>query len=196
MSCLEYTQLSRRDFMVGSLQSAAGLLFGQAIMPLPQHLPRLRLANPHTGPRGDTLVCVFLRGGADGLNIVVPHGDEGYYAQRPTLALPRPDTFGTTQRVLDLDGFFGLHPALQPLHALYGRRCITAIEEQLQAGRKRIVSFFPLVNVRELGAEHWQESDPEGLSFRNINTPEEYFQLRGEPVSLGLSSKEHQRVSG
>ena len=84
----------------------------------------------------------------------------------------------------------------EPLHALYGRNCITAIEEQLQAGRKRIISFFPWVNVRELGAEHWQESDPEGLSFRNINTPEEYFQLRGEPVSLGLSSKEQQRESG
>jgi molybdopterin-guanine dinucleotide biosynthesis protein A len=84
----------------------------------------------------------------------------------------------------------------EPLHALYGRNCITAIEEQLQAGRKRIISFFPWVNVRGLGAEHWQESDPEGLSFRNINTPEEYFQLRGEPVSLGLSSKEQQRESG
>jgi len=77
----------------------------------------------------------------------------------------------------------------EPLHALYARSCITAIEEQLRAGRKRIVSFFPRVTVRELVAEHWQESDPEGLSFRNINTPEEYFQLRGEPVGLGLVAK-------
>lgn len=77
----------------------------------------------------------------------------------------------------------------EPLHALYGRRCITVIEKQLQAGRKRIISFFPWANVRELGAEHWQESDPEGLSFRNINTPEEYFQLRGEPFSLSLAAK-------
>jgi len=76
------------------------------------------------------------------------------------------------------------------------RSCITAIEEHLQAGQKRIISFFPGVNVRELGAGHWQESDPEGLSFRNINTPQEYFQLRGEPISLGLAAKEKQREPG
>ncbi|MBK8433046.1 MAG: DUF1501 domain-containing protein [Chloroflexi bacterium] len=150
MSCLEYTQLSRRDFMVGSLKSAAGLLFGQAIMPLPQHLPRLRLANPHTGPRGDTLVCVFLRGGADGLNIVVPHGDEGYYAQRPTLALPRPDTFGTTQRVLDLDGFFGLHPALQPLHAIYGAGDLALVQATGSPDETR--SHFEAMDMMERGA--------------------------------------------
>lgn len=69
---------------------------------------------------------------------------------------------------------------LEPLHALYGKNCISAIVSQLDTGQKRVASFFPQVHVWELGNEHWQNVDPEGRSFRNINTPEEYFQLRGE----------------
>jgi uncharacterized protein (DUF1501 family) len=56
----------------------------------PQWMPRLAFAPPHTTPRGDILVCVFLRGAADGLNMIVPHGDDIYYAQRPTVAIPLP----------------------------------------------------------------------------------------------------------
>ena len=76
--------------------------------------------NPHkTG--GDALVVVFLRGGADGLNIVIPHADDHYHRYRPTLALARPNdkTADPKARALDLDGFFGLHPSLAPLLPLY-----------------------------------------------------------------------------
>ena len=58
--------------------------------------------------RRPTLVTVFLRGGLDGLNLIVPHGEEAYYRLRPQLAIPRPAGDGTA---VDLDGFFGLHPA-------------------------------------------------------------------------------------
>lgn len=54
------------------------------------------------------LVVVFLRGAVDGLNVVVPHGDARYYEARPTLAIPASGADG----VFDLDGHFGLHPAL------------------------------------------------------------------------------------
>ncbi len=57
-----------------------------------------------------TLVVVFLRGGADGLNMVVPHGDDRYHAARPGIGIRKPD-------LADLDGFFGLNRHLQPLHA-------------------------------------------------------------------------------
>ena len=53
--------------------------------------------------RGKTLVCLFQRGAVDGLNMVVPYGDRAYYRDRPRIALPR-------QRLVDLDGHFGLHP--------------------------------------------------------------------------------------
>ncbi|MGC4099395.1 MAG: hypothetical protein QM706_20010 [Nitrospira sp.] len=70
------------------------------------------------GADGPILVSLFLRGGADGLSLVVPYGDEDYYRNRPTLALARPGGTGAN-RVLDLDGFFGLHPASAPLLPLY-----------------------------------------------------------------------------
>jgi FdhD protein len=66
----------------------------------------------------------------------------------------------------------------EPLHALYGKSCLAAMEEELDAGKKRIIGFFPKVKVSEITTTQWSEVDPEGFSFRNINTPEEYFELR------------------
>jgi uncharacterized protein (DUF1501 family) len=60
----------------------------------------------------NVLVVFFQRGAADGLNTVIPHGEANYYASRPSLAIPRSE-------VLDLDGFFGLHPALESVMPLY-----------------------------------------------------------------------------
>jgi uncharacterized protein (DUF1501 family) len=65
----------------------------------------------HAGP-GPVLVSVYLRGGADGLHLAPPTGDDDYYSARPTLAV-------SAGKALPLDGFFGLHPDLAPLHALY-----------------------------------------------------------------------------
>jgi uncharacterized protein (DUF1501 family) len=90
--------------------------------PWPARLPRMSFAPSHLGPAGDVLVVVFLRGAADGLNIVVPHGEEIYYRHRPTLAIARPDDMSVKppERVVDLDGFFGLHPSLEPLMDAWG----------------------------------------------------------------------------
>lgn len=63
-------------------------------------------------PKPKRLVVIFLRGGIDGLNVVVPYGETDYYEARPTLAIPQP---GKEKGALDLDGNFGLHPALSPL---------------------------------------------------------------------------------
>ncbi len=80
-------------------------------------LPRLSFAPVNTAPRGDTLVVVFLRGAADVLNMIVPHGEDAYYQLRPSLGIARPDDVRKKkeERVLDLDGFFGLHPNMSPL---------------------------------------------------------------------------------
>jgi FdhD protein len=67
---------------------------------------------------------------------------------------------------------------VEPLHALYSKSCLGAITARLNAGDKRIISFFPEVLVKEVGPECWHEIDPEGRSFCNINTPDEYFRLR------------------
>jgi uncharacterized protein (DUF1501 family) len=58
------------------------------------------------------LVVIFQRGAADGLNIVVPHAEPSYYAMRPSINIPR-------NQVIDLDGFFGLHPAVGSFKPLW-----------------------------------------------------------------------------
>jgi uncharacterized protein (DUF1501 family) len=68
--------------------------------------------------RGKVLICLFQRGAADALNVVVPHGEGAYYRMRPTIAVPRP-SLGAADGAIDLDGFFGLHPSLTPLKALW-----------------------------------------------------------------------------
>jgi uncharacterized protein (DUF1501 family) len=75
---------------------------------------------PLRPPARPTVVVFFLRGGADGLSIVIPHGDREYYRARPTLAVAARD-------VIDLDGYFGLHPALAPLERWWnqGRLAVT-----------------------------------------------------------------------
>jgi uncharacterized protein (DUF1501 family) len=62
------------------------------------------------------LVVILLRGAVDGLNVVVPHEDADYYALRPSIAIARP---GQPDGAIDLDGRFGLHPALAPLMPLW-----------------------------------------------------------------------------
>lgn len=75
------------------------------------------------GPRR-TLVVLFQRGAADALNVVVPFGDPAYRALRPTLAIDAP---GQPGGAIDLDGFFGLHPALAPLAPLWRRGMLAPI---------------------------------------------------------------------
>jgi len=69
----------------------------------------------------DVLVTIFLRGGADGLNAIVPYAEDAYYRSRPNLSIAAPKDLkvGEGARVLDLNGHFGLHPALSPLLPIY-----------------------------------------------------------------------------
>ncbi len=72
----------------------------------------------------DVLVCVFQRGGADGLNIVVPYGESAYHDARPTLGIADPSG---TNGAIDLDGFFGLNPALAPFKELYDEQALAVV---------------------------------------------------------------------
>jgi len=81
-------------------------------------------------PKGKTLICLFQRGAADALNIVVPHGDKSYYGLRPSIAIPRPSGASRTvsrDAAIDLDGFFGLHPSLAPFKPLYDRGILAPV---------------------------------------------------------------------
>ncbi len=73
------------------------------------------------GGRGrPTLVAIYLRGGADSLNTLVPHGDPLYYRNRPSIAIPRPGAQGSGG-ALRLNDLFGLHPAMERLMPLFQR---------------------------------------------------------------------------
>lgn len=98
----------RRDLLKLAVQSGAVLL--------PVGRSAMAAVGDVRGPSPPRLVVVFLRGAVDGLSVVVPYADDGYYRARSSIALPRP---GADGGVLDLDGRFGLHPALAPLMPLW-----------------------------------------------------------------------------
>ncbi|HEV7703664.1 MAG TPA: DUF1501 domain-containing protein [Gemmatimonadaceae bacterium] len=91
----------------------------------PTFLRRMVYAQGLPAPqKGKVLICLFQRGAADALNIVVPHGDPSYYALRPSIAIARP---GAVDGAIDLDGFFGLHPAMAPLKPLWDRGLLAPV---------------------------------------------------------------------
>jgi uncharacterized protein (DUF1501 family) len=98
---------TRRSFMKGAALAVLGM--GS----VPRFLVRTAYAQG-TAPRPKILIAVFQRGAVDGLSMVVPHGDPSYYSLRGSIAVARPSA-GSTEATVDLDGFFGLHPAMAPL---------------------------------------------------------------------------------
>jgi uncharacterized protein (DUF1501 family) len=78
---------------------------------IPSFLVRSVLAETAGNPNR-RMVVIFQRGAADGLNVVVPYREKNYYKMRPSIAIPQ-------NQVIDLDGFFGLHPSLSPFKPLY-----------------------------------------------------------------------------
>lgn len=85
----------------------------------PDFLLQPLLAGTQGLDRKKTLICIFQRGAVDGLSMVVPFGERGYYDSRRTIAIQAPGSGDGS--AFDLDGFFGLHPALTPLEELYRR---------------------------------------------------------------------------
>lgn len=105
---------TRRIFLKNSALAMVGI--GAA----PHWLARSAWAST-VGGKKKILVAIFQRGAADGLNVVIPYGEAGYYQMRPTIAIPR-------NSILDLDGFFGFHPALAGLKPLFDQGHLAAIQ--------------------------------------------------------------------
>lgn len=68
-----------------------------------------------------------------------------------------------------------LNEKLEPLHAVYKKSCLPAIEKKIREKRFRVISFFPEVTVEYLPQSKIQRIDPHGTSFFNINTRNEYL---------------------
>lgn len=85
----------------------------------------VRMADAATTKGQKTIVAIFQRGAVDGLNVIVPYGEQSYYAARPTIAVPRPGA--GEGAALDLDGFFGAHPALASLVPYFKDRSLAVV---------------------------------------------------------------------
>jgi uncharacterized protein (DUF1501 family) len=96
----------------------SGLAATAALMAVGKHgwVARSEAQSMTSSIRPKRLIVIFLRGAVDGLNVVVPYREAAYYESRPTIAIPEP---GKAGGVLDLDGQFGLHPALAPILPLW-----------------------------------------------------------------------------
>ncbi|MES2985212.1 MAG: DUF1501 domain-containing protein [Pseudomonadota bacterium] len=126
--------ISRREFIKGAGAMAALGLVG---------MPRLSFASLPTDNR---FILVILRGALDGLAAVPPYGDRDYKAQRRSLAFAEP---GELDGALDLNGFFGLNPAMQPLMALYQQKQLAVLHAVASPYRER--SHFDAQNLLENG---------------------------------------------
>src|SRR5581483_9746710 len=113
-------QITRRVFLKN------GALAVVATTAVPSFLARAAYgASTAAAPGSKRLVVLFQRGAADGLNIVVPHGESAYYSMRPSIAIARPS--GARESAIDLDGFFGLHPSLVSFKPLWDQKHLAIV---------------------------------------------------------------------
>jgi uncharacterized protein (DUF1501 family) len=159
----------------------------------------LRTASAEPDTRPKVLIAIFQRGGVDGLSMVIPHGDPEYYAARDSIAVPPPAP-GRTEAALDLDGYFGLHPALAPLRPQWEARRLAVVHACGSPAATR--SHFDAQDYMESGTPDVKHT-PDGwlaraLQARAESEPSPFravalgsrlpYTLRGEAGALAMSS--------
>ena len=115
--CTDFARASasRRSLLKGALMAGG-------TMAVTQLLGESVLQATFAGTKGgNTLVVLSLRGGIDGLGVVVPHGDPGYYTARPNTSVPKNSLLGA-------DAMFGLHPNMSPLQSLWDAGELAAVQ--------------------------------------------------------------------
>jgi molybdopterin-guanine dinucleotide biosynthesis protein A len=104
------------------------------------------------------------------------------YAFLAACDMPFLNTAFMEYMVLQATGYDIVVPAppdgLQPLHAIYSRRCLHAIRARLDQNRLQIKGFYPGQHILEISPEVLGAFDPEGRMFLNVNTPEDLHKLR------------------
>src|ERR1700690_341142 len=154
---------TRRIFLKSSAMAMVG------IGSTPLWLSRALYAADAPSPRKKILVAILQRGAMDGLNVVVPHGEQAYYDLRPNLAIPRPS--GTADAAIDLDGFFGLHPSLRPLKPIYDAGHLAMVHAVGSPDPTR--SHFDAQDYMESGTPGLKATDDGWLNRALQSAPEE-----------------------
>jgi len=163
----------------------------------------VRAAGAEQTGRGKVLVVVFQRGGMDGLNVVVPFKDRAYYNLRPNIAIAEPAS--GAEQLIDLDGFYGLHPALAPLKSIYDKGHLAIVHAAGSPDNSR--SHFDAQDYMELGTpgvkstpdgwlnRHLKEKNRADSPFRGVAlTAQTPRMLAGSAAVLTLSSIEEFRL--
>ena len=135
----------------------------------------------------NVLVVAFMRGGWDGLNVLVPYFEEDYYRARPNLAIGRPGQRGLLEgeRCLDLNGKFGIHPALRPLHELYGEGKLTALHAVGSLDETR--SHFEAMSAMERGLATDGPGPADGWIARHLEATSSVGDTPLRAVALGTT---------
>jgi uncharacterized protein (DUF1501 family) len=164
--------ITRRIF----LRNSALAVVGTAA--IPSFLTRAAYGAVESGIGNKRLVVIFQRGAADGLNIVVPHGEPGYYAMRPSINIPR-------NSVIDLDGFFGLHPSLAPFKPLWDQRHLAIVHAAGSPDPSR--SHFDAQDFMESGTPGVKATDDGWLNRCLHNLPTQADKSAFRAIALGPS---------
>jgi uncharacterized protein (DUF1501 family) len=164
--------ITRRIF----LRNSALAVVGTAAVP--SFLTRAAFGAAETSGRDKRLVVIFQRGAADGLNIVVPHAEPQYYAMRLSINIPR-------KSVLDLNGFFGLHPSLSAFQPLWQQRRLAIIHAAGSPDTTR--SHFDAQDFMETGTPGVKATEDGWLnrSLRHLPSAEQASAFRA--IALGPS---------
>ncbi|MES2150577.1 MAG: DUF1501 domain-containing protein [Pseudomonadota bacterium] len=144
--------MQRRDFL-NSLALGASLMVP---------VGRSAWAATSANPTDKKLIVIMLRGAVDGLNVVAPVGDENYLRLRPDIGLKLP---GADGGALDLDGYFGLHPALAMLQPLWQQKKLAFVHASGSPDATR--SHFDAQDYME-SATPGRKSTPDGWMNRLV----------------------------
>ena len=164
--------ITRRVF----LRNSALAVVGTAAVP--SFLTRAAMGAVQPGTRTKRLVVIFQRGAADGLNIVVPHGEAQYYAMRPSINIPR-------NAVIDLDGFFGLHPSLAPFQPLWQQHHLAIVHAAGSPDPSR--SHFDAQDFMEAGTPGVKSTEDGWLNRALRNMPQPAQKSAFEAIAMGPS---------
>ena len=153
--------LSRRVFLKDGAFALVTLGFA------PSFLARTAFA-AGSSTRAKRLIAIFQRGAVDGLSVIVPFGEADYYRLRPSIAIPRPN--GAADGAVDLDGFFGFNPRLQPLKPFWDARDLAIVH----------ACGSPDSTRSHFDAQDYMESGTPGVKSTSDGWLNRYLQSRRE----------------
>lgn len=188
--------MNRRFFLKSG---GLGLASFGLVNTVPSFLQRVLAETRNVSGKRKTLIAIFQRGAVDGLNMVVPFGERDYYEVRPSIAIARP-VVGDAESAINLDGFFGLHPAISSFKPLWDSKRLAIVNAVGSPDNTR--SHFDAQDYMESAtpgvkstADGWlnrylqTKADPEKRVFRAVSMTQTMPRvLQGKAPTIAMSN--------